>query len=273
VRAVSPRYFSLLGIPVSGREFTDADRTDAPHVAIINRAAAAMLYPGENPIGRRLQLATAPDTNSATIVGLANDVRFLGPADDAKPEVFQPAAQSYWATDAIIVRGRESDAGLLAAVRQAVRSIDRSVPLSDVQTMQEVARKFGERQRFYASVFGLFAGAALFLSAIGVYGLVAYSVALRRREVAVRLALGASAASVVRNFLSETAVLVIAGAAIGAACSLAFERFVASLLFQTPSSELSILFAATGLLSVCALVAAAIPATRAGRSPIVSILR
>lgn len=276
LRAVSPNFFKLLQIPVRGREFSATDTHESPHVAVINREAAERFYPGENPIGRRLLLGTGGDTSSALIVGVEGNVRFSGPASSPAMEIFQPSTQSWWTPDAIIVRGPGAPGmeggDALAAAREAVRSIDPMVALSDVEMMRDIARRFSERQRFYASVFGLFAGAALLLSAIGVYGVISYTVAQQRHEIGIRLALGATAADVGRRLVGQAAVLVLLGSAIGVALGVLFQRFLRALFFQVAPTDPGILAGSVVLLALIGMAASAVPGVRAGRvSPATAI--
>lgn len=273
LRSVSPGFFELLHIPVTGREFASADTHDSPHVAVINRAAADRFYPGENPIGRRLLIGTGADTNSVRIVGVEANVRFSGPASSPAPEIFQPNTQGSWDPDAIIVRGRDGAAGALTSAREAVRSVDPVVALSDVAMIRDIARGFSERQRSYATVFGLFAVSALFLSAIGVYGVVSYSVAQRRREIGIRLALGATAGDVARRVIGQAASLVLLGSVIGVSLGAVFQRFLRALFFQVAQTDPAVLAGSAALLAVIGLAASTIPGVRAGRSSPATTLR
>jgi putative ABC transport system permease protein len=273
LRAVTPGFFSILQTPVRGREFGTQDAARAPGVAIINQAAADQFYPGENPLGRRLMLSP-DDTNPSIIVGVSRNVRFGGPARPVAPEVFKPVTQDLWQpADQVIVRGRDTDAGLLATVRKVVRSIDPMAPVSNVTPMRDIALRFSERQRFYAWVFGLFAIAALSLSAIGVYGVIAYSVTQGRREIAIRMALGARGHEVVRRFVAHAATLVVFGVAIGAGVAMLLGRAIASLLFDVQPRDLPTLLGASALLAVVGVAASAVPAIRAGRASPAAALR
>jgi predicted permease len=272
-RSVTPGYFSVLGIPmVAGRTFGPSDTAGAPNVVVINQAAAKRFFPDDNPLGRRL-LASVTDTIRFTVVGIVSDVRFDGPAAPAQPEMFHPLAQNVWSTNAIVVRTRATPIASIPAMRSVVRSLDPGVPLTQIATMSDLAARFTARQRFYGIVFGSFAVAALVLSAIGMYGIVAYVATQRRREIAIRMTLGAEAARVLREFVVRALALAAIGLACGVAGAIVVARVLETLLYDVSPNDATTLLGAGLTLVATAVVASVIPAAIATRIPLASALR
>jgi putative ABC transport system permease protein len=272
VRAVTPGYFELLHVKVTGREFTDADTRSSPRVVIINRTAAAEFFPGENAVGQQF-LVSPVDSVPATVVGVVEDVRFAGPASEPQRELFQPFAQSPWSAAAVVVRTEGSPMASLNALRGVVRELDPKLPLIGAAPMAEHLRSYSARQRFYALVFGLFGLTAMVLSAIGVYGLIAYGVVQRRREMAIRMALGAQTSDVLATFLRTAVALIAAGAALGMAGSMFVGKTLSTLLFEVQPTDMAALTTAVVILSVVAIVASLVPALSARKVPLASTLR
>jgi putative ABC transport system permease protein len=271
-RSVTPGYFALLHVPLSGRDFTVQDGPDRPRVAIINRAAVAAFFGGQNPIGRRF-MTSMTDTSSVTIVGVAGDVRFYGPASTPEPELFAPQAQNVWSEYTVLLSGRGAPAELLAKARGVLRAIDPNLPLGDAKSMDVFAAGFSARQRYYARVFGCFAAAAVLLSGVGIFGLIAYAAAQRRREIAIRMTLGARAGDIARHFIGNAAVLVLLGVAIGSLGAVAVGRTIASLLFGVAPGDVGTLAVAAGLLGVVGIAASIGPTVRAVRASPLEALR
>ncbi|HEX5439003.1 MAG TPA: ABC transporter permease [Gemmatimonadaceae bacterium] len=271
VRMVTPDYRRAIGARlIAGRDFTDADSLGRQPVAILNRTAAAEFFPHRNPIGAELLVGRdlMRDTTSAgrvRVVGVVDDVRFAGPATPPAPELFFPDAQTGFGDVAILVRTTGTPGRIIPAVRDIVRSFDPTIPLGDVQPMSELVAGFTARQRFYAYLFAIFGLTALALSAVGVYGVVAYLVNSQRHEIGVRMALGAQPRHILIRFVMRVAVLVVVGATIGIFAAMEASRAIASLLYGVQPGNVPTLAAAAALLAAVALGAALVPALRATR--------
>jgi putative ABC transport system permease protein len=266
---VSPGYFRTMAIPVrAGREFTPRDAAGAPGVAVINETAARRLWPGEDPVGKAILL---PDDNGPgrllTVAGVAADVRQASLGTAPEPEIFlnsmQPAPDWPWLT--LVLRTAEDPAQLAGAVKGLPRSIDRDVPIAAVLTLDEVLSASLAEPRVYTLLIGVFAALALTLSAVGLYGVVSYTVAQRTSEMGIRLALGAGRRSVVRLVLRQGLALALTGTAIGLAAALGVSRLLAHVLPAARPNDPLTLSAVAALLIGVALAAAYLPARRASR--------
>jgi putative ABC transport system permease protein len=271
-------YFRVMQIPVrAGRAFTDMDREEQPLVAIINEAAVKKFFPHENPLGERADWARRTGPNKwMTIVGVVADVKHLGLNQPVDPAVYAPFPQSdeswrRWMT--LTIRSQSSSAGLVEEVKKQVWSLDRQIPVSDVQSMDELLSVSLAEERFNMILLGAFAGLALVLAAVGIYGVMAYTVSQRTHEIGIRIALGAQRGDVVRLVVGQGAKLALAGIIIGLAGAFALTRLMASLLFDvTPTDPLT--FAGVAIvLALVALAACYIPARRAMRVDPMTALR
>jgi putative ABC transport system permease protein len=280
LRFVSPDYFRTLGVRiVHGRDFDSTDRANAPAVAIVNGTAARRLWPGGEPIGKRFRLDDDRE-GLVEIVGVAADVKHFGLAQSTEPEVFVPVVQAtlmhwQWLQRSMIVLARTSGepAGAAAAIRQTVWSIDDQLPLYNVRTMEQLRAETIGDERIGLALVGTFASIALVLATIGVYGVMAFMVSGRSREIGIRLALGARPGDVLRMILRDGARLTAAGVVIGLFAALALTRVMQTLLFEiTPTDPVTFAtFAA--LIAVAAMLACFVPARRATRVDPVSALR
>jgi predicted permease len=269
VHSVGTDFFRAIGAPiVRGRAFGTHDGPGAPRVAVINDAAARRFFPGTDPIGRRITVATAyfaGGNEYAEIVGVVGDVRYQAIAEPAIPDVYTPALQQTSPRGVFFLRTRGDPTTVIPAVREAVREIDRDLPIFDVRTMED---RFGaalSRIRFGTVLLGAFGAVALLLAALGIYGVMAYSVAARTRELGIRMALGARAADVLRMVMTQGLALVLIGVVAGLAGAAALSRTVTSLLYEVRPLD-PIAFAGTALvLVVTAGFACLLPARRATR--------
>ena len=274
-RSVTNRYPSLMRMRlVGGRWFQATDVKGAPPVAIVNEEAARRFWPGEDPVGRVLVLGRdSPDAPRLTIVGVVASARHDGPDQPYKAELFAPQAQFPTRVMTVVLEPARDLPSLIAAYAQALREVDPLVPISELEPIE---RRVGEAialPRLYAILVGLFAAAALLLAALGVYGVMAYAVAQRRREIGVRLALGAAPSGVQRLVLGRGVRLAIVGLAVGLVAALALARVIESLLFGVTPFDPATLVVVPLVLGAVALLASWVPARRAMRLDPVSALR
>ena len=269
VHSVSPDYFTVLGIPLSrGRGLTPQDRAGTPRVVVINGTAARQFFPGADPVGRRVSVATgffAGGTEYAEIVGVAADVRYDAIDQPPRPQVYYSALQNTSPRGLFAVRTRGDPAAIVPAIREAVRSVDPDLPIYNVETMEDRVGSALSRMRFGAILLGAFGAAALLLAGMGVYGVMAYSVAERTREVGIRMALGARATDVLGMMLREGLLIVLLGVAVGIAGATVLSRVLAGLLYDVqPVDPVSFSVMAAVLLA-SATIACYLPARRATR--------
>jgi predicted permease len=260
LRFISPNYFRAMGIPlVAGRPFTEADGSTAPHVAIVNEAFVRKHLSGIPPVGQKLLLGAAPDE----IIGVVSDFRDENLQTEAEPEIYIPHAQNGWGTMALVVRTRVQPESLAAAVQRAVWQIEKNAVLSRVMTMNDLLSDATARPRFIMSMLSLFALVALLLSGVGVYGVMAYTVAQSTREIGIRMALGAETRDMLRLVLGQGLLLGLTGVAIGLAGALSLTRLLKTLLYDVSATD-PLTFALIALLLIfVALLACWIPARRA----------
>lgn len=279
VRLVTPDYFKTMGIPiVRGRGFTSADRTGTPLVVLLNQVAASRVWPNADPLGHHLELGTRLGLGGAraggTVVGLVGDVREHGPASPVPPTIFLPHAQ--WPDDAmtIVAKARNGDAlALVPPMRTLVQELDPDVPMYAVRSMDQVATNAVAQPRLYLVLIASFAGTAMLLAAIGLYGVLAYAVGQRTREIGIRLALGAKRGEVLRMVMIQAAQLSVAGVTIGLAAAVLASRVLRAQLFEVAPTDIVTYVAVGAGLMLVALIAGWIPARRAARIDPLAALR
>lgn len=269
---VGPGYFTTLGIPLTeGRDFADTDADGAPTVIVVNQAMVRRFWPNQNPIGRRI---TTDNKTWSSIVGVAGDVRQMGLRADSEPEVYLSYMQDpfQWPYLSLLVRAGSDPVKLFPSIQQAVWMVDKDQPLSNPITLDQVRSHSIAQPRIAALLLGLFAGAALLLAAVGLYGVVSYWVAERTHEIGVRMALGAGSFDVFVQVVGRGLLLALLGTALGLMGSLAATRALASFLFGIRSTD-PLTFAAVALLLISvALGASYFPARRAARiDPVVAL--
>jgi predicted permease len=271
-RAVSPGYFRLMEIPVlAGRELDEKDRSDAPFVAVVNRALARRFWPGEDPVGRRIRIG--PDgAVELTIVGVVGDVRQLRLESEPEPELYFPYEQAPSGTLTLVVRADRSPENLAPTMRAAVRAVEREQPVYNVLTMRQLLGRAVAPRRISMLLLNAFAVLALGLAAVGIYGVMAYGVAQRRREIGVRMALGAHRADVLRLVVGQGMALALAGVGVGLVAAFGLTRVLASLLYGVSRTDPRVFFGLSALLVAVALVACWLPARRAsGLDPLAAL--
>jgi len=271
-RVISPDYFRSLRIPlIRGRELTPADNTSSAPVVVINQAMARKFWPGQDPIGQRIWVGkpmgpAMSEPAPRQIVGIVGDIRESALADASGQTIFIPYTQTKWNdSESFLVRVRAAPLISLPAVREALRNVDPAEPLTQIRTMDQVVSGSLKDWRFHATLLGIFGALALIIAAIGVYGVISYSIAQRMHEIGVRMALGAQRRDVLRLVLSQGASVALAGIVVGVLAALGSTRLMASLLYGvTPTDPVT--FAAVALfLLIVALLACYIPARRAMR--------
>ncbi|HUG54713.1 MAG TPA: ABC transporter permease [Vicinamibacteria bacterium] len=275
-RAVSPGFFSTLGIPLRrGRDFEARDRAGAEPVGIVNEAAARQLFGGRDPMGLRVAWARAEPRVWITVVGVAGDVRGDGLDRADAPALYTPFAQETrpWRTWMYVaLRTSLPPAALAGAVRAEVGRADKDIPVTRVRSMDELRARSVAGRNFSLALLGAFALVALMLAAVGIHGVTAYAVSRRTREIGLRMALGARREDVLRLVLGQAMMVTVIGLAAGTAGALALRRLVASMLYGVTPGDPATFAAVAALLALVALGAGYVPARRAaGVDPAVAL--
>ena len=266
-----PGYFRAMGSRlIDGREFTERDSTDAPRVVIINETMASRYWPGQNPIGKRIRVGNERNPFSE-VVGLAEDGKYTTLGEAPTPYMFVPLGQNYDGRMTLVVRGARA-AQLMPAIRQEVRALDETLPLFGAKTIQEFMTRSLSGAQFAATLVTLFGVLAMLLAAVGIYGVMNYSVSTRTREIGIRMALGANRVEVLKMVLKQGMSLAGIGVVIGLALAFVLTRMMTSLLFGVSATDQITFIAISLLLAVVALAACYIPARRATRvDPMVAL--
>jgi len=271
VRVVGPGYFSTMRIPVlQGRTFDNHDAPDAPKTVIINENLARTLFPGQNPIGR---MVFAGDGSKRQIIGLVRDVKHSALDQEAGSEFYISYSQGGIEGGDLVIRTTMEPEALASALRRTIWAFAPNQPLKEFRTADQLVETASSPRRFTMLLLGIFAGLALVLAAVGIYGVIAYSVGQRTREMGIRMALGANPRMLEWQVVKEAMLLSVIGAFIGLLGLGALSRYIASLLFGTSSADPMVFTAATAILIGVASVAAWIPARHAARIDPVSALR
>jgi len=273
VSIVSRGYFQAMGIRLlRGRDFDSRDRIGSPHVAILNLAAARMLFADEEPIGKWLRVWWS-DAGQVEIVGVAADIRHSQLRTKPDPCLFMPNAQQPFPFAALVIRTPGNPRAVAGAVKDQLRQVDSDQGVAQVETMEQLVADSIAQSKAQTVLIGLFAALALSLACIGIYGVLAYSVAQRTREIGVRLALGASPARTFRLILGEGLGLTGTGMGIGLLLSLALTRFLRDLLYEVEPLDPAVLTGVVTLLTLVATTACLLPALRATRVDPAVVLR
>jgi predicted permease len=274
VHVVSSGYAATLGIPlIRGRAFTDADDEKAPHVGMVNALMARRFFPGDDPVGKRFMVGHPGETEDwITIVGVTGDTKLYGLANPARLEIYLPFRQVAETNMNLIVKSGVGVAALSAAIREVVAGIDKDQPISVTSTMNQLVSDSIATRRITLVLLGLFSGLALILAAIGIYGVISYSVAQRTHEIGIRSALGAQRGDLMRMILQQGMKSAAAGIGIGLAAGLGLTRLMKSLLFGVGAMDPVTFISVAMLLLLVALAASYIPARRAMRvDPLVAL--
>ena len=269
--AATPGYFGALRIPIKrGRDFTEHDDAESPAVAIISESMARQFYPGEDPLGQRIQVGNG--SRPAEIVGIVGDVRDQELERKGMPAVYEPAAQVPFGSMYYGVRSEGDPAGLISGVRAAIRELDPELPVDAIGTVDALVANSLSQRRFSLLLMAVFAGLALVLAMVGIYGVISYSVAQATREIGIRVALGAARGDVLRMVFGYGGLLLAVGLGIGIAAAMAAGRLLQSQLFEVRPADPATFVAVAAVLLITGLVACAVPAVRAMRvDPLVAL--
>jgi predicted permease len=273
-KTVTTGFFEAAGIRVlSGRDFTSADRVGAVPVVLVNETLARTYFSGGDALGQRVTFREpGPSTLWRTIVGVVADEKQDGLAATVMPEVYEAHAQDPRASMAVVVRATGDPMALMPAIRQTVADLDDKLALYDIRTLEQLVDRSLTVERFATMVLTSFAGGALLLAAIGLYGVIAFTVMTRTREIGVRLALGASRAAVLRMVVWDGLSVVLAGLVVGLPLALLLARGVRAFLFQTPPADPVVLAGVGIVLLLAGTLASYLPALRASRvDPAISL--
>jgi len=265
-RAVSAGYFSTLGIPlVRGRLFQESDGPDAPHVAVVSEMLAKRYWPNEDAIGKQIQYGNMDgDLHPLTIVGIVGDVRDNGLDRDSRPTVYtnyfqRPAATSEFS---IVARGHGDVASLTSAMRREARGLNSEMP-TKFETIDQIVSASFDNRRFSMAMLGIFAGSALLLAMVGLYGVMAYITSQRTHEIGIRMALGAQRVDMLRMIFRQSFTLVLSGVAVGLVASIGLTRLLGTMLYGVQATDVVTYGGVIGLLIAAAALASYIPARRA----------
>lgn len=268
IQSISPEYPRAMGVPVvAGRAFTEHDDAEAPPVVLVNQSIVRQYWPNQNPLGKRVTIGNLP--KPFEVVGVLGDAKNDSLAAAAKTEVFVPYPQLASPLLYLSVRTALDPHSLASALRAAIAAADPDQPLTGIQTMEERVQEASASPRFTMLLIGVFSATALILAAIGIYGVVAYSVAQRTQELGIRIALGAGKTDILRLVIGNGLALTLAGIAIGLAGSLALTRAISAMLYATSATDPLIFGASAAFFLAIALIASHLPARRAtGIDPI-----
>ena len=271
--SVTPDYFPAMGIRlIRGRLFNQHDDARAPRVAIINETLARQFFPNENPLGKRILVTNGPDV-WRQIVGIVGDIKQYGVDKETTSQTYEPYAQYPFRSLNVVLRTSDSGAALAGALRPAVYAIDKDQPVGAIQPLEEILGATIAKQRFAMLLLVVFSSVALVIAAVGIYGVMAYSVVQRTGEFGIRMALGAQRGDVLRLVLSYAGKLVSLGLVIGLGATFVASRLMGSMLFQTNAHDPLTFGLTTLLLAAVAIAACLLPARRATRVNPIEALR
>ncbi len=274
-RIISPKYFDTMSIPLlSGRQFTDQDARTSPRAVVISETMARRYWPGEDPVGKRIGAGRIQRPEDwIQVIGVVKDVRQFELTAEPRPQMYLSYRQAgFFAPRDLVVKTDVDPASMAATVRNAVWEIDKDQPVSNIKTMEEIFLDSIARQRFSMLLLAIFAAVALVLAAVGIYGVMSYSVAQRTHEIGIRMALGAQTGAVLRLAVGYGLKLVVAGVAIGLIAAFALTRVMSTLLFGVTATDPMTFTLISLLLVFVAAVASYIPARRATKvDPIIAL--
>jgi putative ABC transport system permease protein len=272
---ISPNYFRTLEISLlKGRDFNSHDRMDGQQVTIIDDALADRYFSGQNPIGKVINYEASEGLRHCTIVGVVPHVRFRTPGTQENQfQAYFPCSQWSYDAETLVMRCQGDPNAQIPAVRKAVESVDPNVPVPNIRTYDDLIAQKLVTRKLASTLVSLFSGAALFLSAIGIYGVLAYSVSQRRREIGVRIALGAESIKIIQLVTQQGFKLIGIGLFVGTAIALVCARFIEGMLYGVTVADPISLLSAVVVLCLAGCVACLLPALRAVRVNPVKALR
>ena len=275
VALVSPDYFSAMRMPLlSGRGFTEQDNKDSPKVMVVDKLFAERYWPGEDAVGKRVLFERDPNIPPTTVIGVVGRVKMEGlDTDSGRVQSYFPYTQNTWNGMTFVVRTSTEPSSIAGVAREQIQAVDSGLPIYGVQTMEKIRSDSLAPQRLNLILLGLFAGIALSLAAVGIYGVMSYSVTQRTHEMGIRMALGASSLDVVGIVLKSGMGFALGGVTIGAAAAMGVTRLMSGLLFGVSSQDPLTFVTISGLLILVASVAAYLPARRATRVDPIDALR
>src|SRR5215207_702978 len=273
---ISPEYFRVLSLPLRrGRAFSEADGKNANQVIVVNEAFVSRFFPGQEPLGQHVVL-DGPDDKPLPpreVVGVVGNVRFQRFDDEERPEYYVPFEQAPSAVTQVVVRAKDGDAAALTSpVRAALKGVDPNLLIWRTETMDELVGQSVAPQRFNVALLGFFAALAMLLAAVGIYGVMSYTVTQRRHEIGIRMALGAQRRDVLRLVVRQGMLLTLLGLGVGLAGAFALTRLMSSLLYGVSATDPMVFAAVSLLLAAVALLASYVPARRATKvDPMVAL--
>ena len=275
-RVVTPGYFAAMGIPMrKGRDFDARDKTGSPGVVIVNETLARTNFPNEDPIGKRITPQMSMDANEPIereIIGVVADVKFAKLSTENKAELYMPHGQAAVGGMTIVARGTTKPEALIPGLRQAVESLNKDLPLYETRTMEQYLAAAVAQPKLNMTLLVVFAGVAVVLTAVGIYGVMAYSVAQRTQEIGIRMALGAQKLDVLRLIVGQGLRLVSLAMVLGICAAFVLTKWLASLLYGVRATDVATLASVAVLLAGIAVVACWLPARRAsGVDPITAL--
>jgi putative ABC transport system permease protein len=277
VRVASANYFATMGIPiVKGRGFLPSDRAGTQRVLLLTEEAARQFFPGEDPIGKHVEFGWGRGDNlnlEGDIIGVVGDLKLTSLAELTRPQFWAPFEQWPVSSFTVVMHTSRDPETVLPDARRIVRELDPDLALSQVRTLDQVVTDSVAQPRFYMLLLASFAGVAILLSSIGIYGVIAYLAERRTREIGLRIALGASRGRVVRMIVGEGTLLTGLGIAVGVAGALGLSGVMRSLLFEVEPTDPATYLSVVVLLGLIALMASGLPALRAARVDPASTMR
>ena len=273
---ITPGYFSAMQVPViEGRDFTEHDDAKSEEVMIVNQAFADKFFPNETVLGKKLKpgAGTPHGTPWREIVGIVGDIRLQATQRELRPAMYLPASQlGNWCCLYTVIRSSVDQQSLAASVQRILANMDKNIPVTQVRTMDDLMYQQLSQPRFAMALLSTFAGLALVLTVVGLYGVMTYSVSRRTREIGVRMALGAQRASMLRMVLRDAAVLLVSGITIGTICAVASSSILQTMLYGTGARDSKIIGSVCLAVALVGLIAAYLPARRAAKvDPMVAL--
>ncbi len=271
VRVITHGYLKTMGVPLlKGRLFNEQDASDAKGRVVINETMALKHWPGEDPIGKRVRIAW--DSLEDEVIGVVGDVRHAGLDGEIRPMTYWPYARNPYGTMTVTVRTAADPNRIVTSIAGLVRQLDPELALANVKTMDEVVSDSVAQRRLTMLLLTIFAGAALLLAAVGIYGVIAYSVTERTQEIGIRMALGAQRGAVLRMVITQALVLAVTGIAVGGGGALLLTRLMEGLLFEVKPADPLTFGVVSGILTAVALLASYIPGRRATQvDPVIAL--